>query len=80
MKLRGTYLKGRFNDLPNMIFFPEIFDKVENWLPFFKNPENGILNYRNVYILNMRNFGNSDRNSSFDMEDLANDVARFMWE
>ena len=63
-----------------MIFFPEIFDKVENWLPFFKNPENGILNYRNVYILNMRNFGNSDRNSSFDMEDLANDVARFMWE
>jgi len=78
--LRGTYLKGRYNDLPNLIFFPELCDKVENWIPFFTNPQNRILGYRNVWIVNPRNFGNSDRHPSFDTEDLANDVVRFMYE
>ena len=27
-----------------------------------------------------RNFGNSDRHESFDIEDVANDVLRYMWE
>lgn len=38
------------------------------------------MDYRNVWILNPRNFGNSDRHPSWDMEDMANDVARFMHE
>jgi len=38
------------------------------------------LDYRNVWILNPRNFGNSDRHPSWDMEDMTNDVARFMHE
>ena len=38
------------------------------------------MDYRNVWILNPRNFGNSDRHPSWDMEDMTNDVARFMHE
>lgn len=33
-----------------------------------------------MWILNSRNFGNSDRNESFDLEDQANDVVRFMYQ
>lgn len=33
--LRGVTIKGRFKDLPNLIFFPEACDLVENWIPFF---------------------------------------------
>jgi hypothetical protein len=42
VQLRGVTLKGRFNDLPNMIFLPETFDLVENWIPFFTSPENKV--------------------------------------
>jgi len=80
VNLRGIYIKGNFNDLPNLIFFPELCDPVNNWTPFFTNPEYGILNQRNVYILNPRNFGNSDRHPSFDLSEMADDVVRFMYE
>jgi pimeloyl-ACP methyl ester carboxylesterase len=39
-----------------------------------------LLNYRNVHIVSPRNFGNSDRNESFDVEEVAADVLRYMWE
>jgi pimeloyl-ACP methyl ester carboxylesterase len=39
-----------------------------------------VLNYRNVWVLNTRNFGDSDHHDSFEMEDVCNDVARFMGE
>jgi hypothetical protein len=42
VQLRGVRLGGRFNDLPNMIFLPETFDLVENWIPFFTDPENKV--------------------------------------
>jgi len=70
--LRGVVLKGNYNDLPNLIFLPEAFDTIENWIPFFTN--NQILNHRNVHIITPRNFGNSDRNESFDIEEVAADV------
>jgi hypothetical protein len=38
VKLRGIHIKSDMHDAPNMIFFPEVFDKVENWIPFFTNP------------------------------------------
>lgn len=38
------------------------------------------MDYRNVWILNPRNFGNSDRHPSWDLEEMSNDVARFMYE
>lgn len=70
-----------------MLFFTEACDPVENWIPFFSNPENKvkyykilqILDYRNVHILSPRNFGTSDKHFSFDVEDLANDVMRYMY-
>jgi hypothetical protein len=40
--LRGVTLKGRYNDLPNMIFLPEACDTVENWIPFFSDPNNKV--------------------------------------
>ena len=33
-----------------------------------------------MHILYPRNFGNSDRYPTFDMSDVADDVARYMWE
>jgi pimeloyl-ACP methyl ester carboxylesterase len=83
-------LKGKFNDLPNLLFFTEACDTTCNWIPFFTNPRYSVtifysnlsqfLDYRNVWILNPRNFGNSDRNSSFDLSECADDVARFMYQ
>ena len=65
--------------MPNLIFFPDYFDQVENWLNFFTNPEKNILDQRNVYILYGRNFGSSDYCdediSGLEIgEHLANDV------
>ena len=33
-----------------------------------------------MHIIYPRNFGNSDHNESFDIEDVTNDVVRYMWE
>jgi pimeloyl-ACP methyl ester carboxylesterase len=33
-----------------------------------------------VHIVQTRNFGNSDHNESFDLEDVSNDVLRYLWE
>jgi pimeloyl-ACP methyl ester carboxylesterase len=77
--LRGTYLKGNFDDLPNLIFFPELCDPASNWTEFFTDPDNKFLNYRNVWLVDPRNFGNSDQHSSFDLADMADDVLRFMY-
>jgi hypothetical protein len=30
-------LKGNYSDLPAFIFFPEVFDNVNNWVKFFKD-------------------------------------------
>ena len=53
-------------------------DQPENWINFFTSNDNNILNLRNVYILNPRNFGTSDKHKSWYTEDMANDVLRFM--
>ncbi len=81
VELRGLKLKGNFKNLPNMIFFPDMFDTIENWLPFFMDKERRILDHRNVYILYPRNFGLSDRNHDLSSygEDVAKDVERFMY-
>jgi pimeloyl-ACP methyl ester carboxylesterase len=59
-----------------MIFFGEMFDQHEHWSDFFN--EHNISQARNIYLLHPRNFGNSDRHDSFDVEDMADDVVRFM--
>jgi len=78
--LRGTRLRGNFNDLPTLIFFSEVMDPVSNWTAFFTDPENKFLDYRNVWLVNPRNFGNSDRHSCMDYTEMADDVIRFMYE
>lgn len=41
---------------------------------------NKFLDYRNIHIVAPRNFGNSDHHESFDIEHVASDVIRYMWE
>jgi hypothetical protein len=36
-----------------------------------------ILDNRNVWIVNPRNFGDSDHHDSFDLEEVSNDVLRW---
>ena len=83
ISLRGIKLNSNYNDNPNMIFFVDYFDKPENWLTFFM--QNKTLDYRNVYILNNPNFGNSDYSHANDMEAIdpeatVSAVERFMWQ
>lgn len=83
VQLRGIRIQGNHSDLPNLIFFPDLFDQVENWVPYFTNPQNGILNYRNVYLLYPRNFGSSDwcnDTSNEHGENVAEDIERFMYQ
>jgi pimeloyl-ACP methyl ester carboxylesterase len=77
--LRGTHIKGNFDDLPNLIFFPEMCDPSANWLEFFLDSNNNFLNYRNVWLVDPRNFGDSDQHPSFDLQEVAEDVIRFMY-
>lgn len=83
ISLRGIKLNSNYNDNPNMIFFVDYFDKPENWLTFFM--QNKTLDYRNVYILNSPNFGNSDYSNPQDLEAIGSEatvsaVERFMWQ
>lgn len=78
--LRGSFIKGNYNDLPNLIFFSETLDPVTNWIPFFTNPDNKFLDFRNIYLINPRNIGTSDYHDSFGIEEMADDVVRFMYE
>jgi pimeloyl-ACP methyl ester carboxylesterase len=83
VQLRGIKLTGYRQDLPNMIFFPDLFDTAENWVPFFRKSTNSILNHRNVYIVYPRNFGTSDScmdNNEDHGEAVAMDVERFMYD
>ena len=38
------------------------------------------MDYRNIWLVNPRNFGTSDRHHSFDLADMSDDVLRFMYE
>lgn len=66
--------------MPTMLWFPEVLEPAENWERWFNKPENMILDYRNVWILNGRNFGDSDHHDSFDLEDISHDINRFIDE
>ena len=57
---------------------------MENWLPFFLNEDEPLLNQRDVYLLYPRNFGNSDHCDYYHPQDyhehLVGDVERFMYQ
>jgi len=61
-----------------MIWFSDLVEPVENFENFFSNPKHKVLENRNVWLLNYRNMGDSDHHKSFAMEDISNDVMRFM--
>eukprot|EP00345_Euplotes_harpa_P014775 CAMPEP_0168343520 /NCGR_PEP_ID=MMETSP0213-20121227/16153_1 /TAXON_ID=151035 /ORGANISM="Euplotes harpa, Strain FSP1.4" /LENGTH=386 /DNA_ID=CAMNT_0008350853 /DNA_START=56 /DNA_END=1216 /DNA_ORIENTATION=+ len=78
VQLRGKLIHGRFKDLPHLIWLPDLIEPVENFKLFFKGEKNKILDVRNVHLLNYRNFGSSDHHHSFDMDDISNDIIRYM--
>jgi len=63
-----------------MIWIPDLIEPAENHARFFMRPDNKIRDVRNVWVLNARNTGDSDHHSSFNMEDMTNDIVRFMDE
>ena len=64
--------------MPTMLWFPEVMEPAENWEKWFQKPENKILEYRNVWLMHPRNFGDSDHHNSFDLEEVSRDIARFI--
>ena len=80
VRLQGTFMKGRQQDLPTMIWLPEITEPAENFQKFFGDRKNKILDVRNVWLLNYRNQGGSDHHASYDMDDISADIIRFMDE
>ena len=63
-----------------MIWLPELVEPAANFAPFFDTPRNKIRSLRNVWLLDYRNQGESDFHESYEMEDLSNDIVRFMNE
>lgn len=61
-----------------MIWFSDLVDPADSFVPFFSNPDNKILDVRNVWCLNYRNMGDSDHHDSFSMDDISGDITRFM--
>jgi hypothetical protein len=46
----------------------DLVEPVENFNKFFTREDNKITDIRNVWLLNYRNFGDSDHHESFAME------------
>jgi pimeloyl-ACP methyl ester carboxylesterase len=78
VQLRGTHLKSRYHDMPTLIWLPDLVEPAENFEKFFTRPDNKVTNVRNVWLLNYRNQGSSDHHASYAMEDISNDIIRFM--
>jgi hypothetical protein len=68
VKLRGKFIKGKTNDLPTMIWLADLLEPAENFSKFFQREDNKISEIRNVWLLNYRNFGDSDHHDSFGLE------------
>ena len=64
--------------MPTMIWLPEVLEPAANFVPFFSRPDNRIRDMRNVWCLDYRNQGDSDHHDSYDMDEIAADIVRFM--
>ena len=51
-----------------MIWLSDLIEPAENFTGFFQREDNKILDVRNVWLLNYRNFGDSDHHDSFALE------------
>ena len=68
MKLRGEFIQGSRPDLPTLIWLSDLVEPCENFHKFFNREDNKIRDLRNVWLLNYRNFGDSDHHDSFSLE------------
>jgi hypothetical protein len=68
VKLRGKFIKGRHPDLPTMIWLADLVEPAENFNKFFTREDNKISDIRNIWLLNYRNFGDSDHHDSFAVD------------
>ena len=50
-----------------MLWFSDLVEPAENFEAFFRQEGSKILDVRNVWLLNIRNMGDSDHHESFDM-------------
>lgn len=57
-----------------------MLEPAQNFTKFFTREDNKVRDNRNVWLVNPRNFGGSDHHDSFSMEDMTNDIVRFMDE
>ena len=55
VRLKGQLLKGRQQDLPTMIWLPELTEPAANFSKFFSERKNKVLDVRNVWLLDYRN-------------------------
>lgn len=51
-----------------MIWLADLLEPAENFTKFFNREDNKISEVRNVWLLNYRNFGDSDHHDSFALE------------
>jgi hypothetical protein len=42
VQLRGKLLKSRNEDMPTMLWFPEVLETIENYEKWLTNPENKV--------------------------------------
>lgn len=75
VKLFGTLIKSKYPDMPTVLAFPDLLENPTNLLPLFNKT---FFENRNVWFLSYRNSWRSDRHTSMEAEELANDVIRFM--
>jgi len=64
--------------MPVMIWLPDILEPASNHAGFFNRENNRVRSIRNVWLLDYRNQGDSDHHSSYDMNEMGNDIVRFM--
>jgi len=64
--------------MPVLIWLPDLIESADNFAKFFTTPANAVTQVRNVWLLNYRNQGSSDHHPSFTMEEIADDIIRFM--
>jgi pimeloyl-ACP methyl ester carboxylesterase len=65
-------------DMPYLIWLPDLLEHSENFDPFFTRQANGVNKVRNVWLLDYRNQGVSDHHPSYDLNEMGDDIVRFM--
>lgn len=62
--------------MPTLIWLPELTEPAANFTSFFSGSK--VLKERNVWLLDYRNQGESDHFNSYNMDEVTNDIVRFM--